>query len=245
MALGFDSIGAQALAAQTNAATGTATPQARIGVPSPLGAPLVLAQLQFLSIISLPSPLGAPRVLAYHDFTSQLGDATSVYVMDLATPGGPVRVPISSWQATLQTLGSSYVQCVVPACTDWTADLNAATEFAVYRRAVLPGGAVLEVEMARAPAEQLVFDRGPQRATCTLSGYPSAFATTVNPPAVYDRELLDLRSISSGSGMRVRCAVDWLLRPGHRAFVQGAPFVVGYINYYSPSGFDSYMDVGE
>ena len=165
--------------------------------------------------------------------------------MDLITPTGTVRVPISSWQATLQTGSSNYVQCVIPACTVWVSAILAATEFVIFRRATLPNGTAIELEMARAPADQAQFDQGPQRHTCTLSGYSDAFAEDLDPPATYDRTLAGVRSISSGEGsLRVRCAIDWLLRPGHRAFVNGTPFVVGYINYYAPSGFDAYMDAG-
>lgn len=218
---------------------------ARAMAAGPLGAASVVARIPILATASAPSVLGQGGVLAYHDFTVGLGDAVSLYVMDLITPTGTVRVPISSWQATLQTGSSNYVQCVIPAVTMWASAINTATEFVVSRRAVLPSGLAVEQEMARAPAEQAQFDRGPLRHTCTLSGYSTAFAASANPPAVYDRALTGIRSISSGaSNLRVRCAVDWLLRPGHRAYVEGAPFIVSYINYYAPSGFDSYMDVG-
>lgn len=192
-----------------------------------------------------PSPLGTPLVLVVHDFSGLMGDLQTVYVMDLQTPSGAVRVPISSWQATLQTDGANYMQCVIPACLAWVDTLAVATEFVIYRRAVLPSGVAMEYEMVRAPTGQVQFDRGAQRYTCTLSGYSDAFAASENPPAVYDRALTGLRSVSQGSTKRVRCAVDWLLRPGHRAFVDGVPMVVRYINYYAPTGFDSYMDVGE
>ena len=195
-------------------------------------------------LIGVPSPLRAPRALVYQDFTGVLGDAISVYVMDLITPAGPVRVPISSWQATLQTGASNYVQCVVPACAAWFAALNTATEFVIYRRAVLPSGAAIEYEMARAPASTVQYDQGPERYTCTLSGYSPAFAASATPNPGQDRALTGVRSVSIGRAMRVRCAVDWLLRPGQRALVQGVPMPVRYINYYAPSGFDSYMDVG-
>lgn len=225
-------------------------PAAAIGAgPAVLGAPRVLGASVDLSLPramgAAPAVLGAPRVRVLHDFTGVLGDARSVYVMDLATPTGAVRVPVSSWQATLQTGSSNYVQCVVPACTGWQVALDAATEFVIYRRAVLPGGSAVEQEMARAPASTLQYDRGPGRHTCTLSGYSTAFVADAAPDAAYDRTLTGVRSMSSGGSMRVRCAVDWLLRPGQRAWVQGTPMLVGYINYYSPSGFDSYMDVGE
>lgn len=217
---------------------------ARIATTGLLGAARVLAFLPLVAFARAPSPLGAGRALAYHDFTVGLGDAVTLFVMDLVTPTGTVRIPISSWQATLQTGGSNYVQCVIPACTMWVDTINTATEFVIYRRAVLPNGTAIEYEMARAPAASPQFDQGPQRQSCTLSGYSDAFAASENPPAIYDRALSGIRSISSGSSYRVRCAVDWLLRPGHRAFVQGAPFVVTFINYYAPSEFDCYMDVG-
>lgn len=217
---------------------------ARTGAAGPLSRPLVIVRLSLIASLSAPSILAAPTALAVHDFTGKIGDAATFFVMDLITPTGAVRIPISSWQATLQTGSSNYVQCVIPACTIWASAINSATEFAIYRRAVLPDGTAIEYEMARAPAEQPQFDRGPQRHTCTLSGYSDAFAASEDPPATYDRSLTGVRSISSGSSYRVRCAVDWLLRPGHRAFVEGAPFVVKFINYYAPSGFDSYMDVG-
>ncbi len=210
-----------------------------------LQAPAAYARVRQTGFIAAHSMIGVVRVRAAHDFTGALGDATTRYVMDLLTPDGAVRVPISSWQATLQTGSSNYVQCVVPACAPFVDAINTATEFVIYRRAEIPDGAAIEYEMARAPV-QAQFDRGPQRHTCTLSGYSPAFVADETPPAAYDRALVAVRSISSGQGgTRVRCAVDWLLRPGHRAFADGAPLVASYINYYSPSTGDSYMDVGE
>ena len=206
-------------------------------VPDPMAAPQGRA--------ATAGPLGSATAMALHDFTGQLGDVTSVYVADLITPGGVVRLPMSSWQATLQTDDASYVQCVIPACAPWVNYINAATEFVVYRRAVLPGGGAVEQEMARSPANTVQFDRGPQRYTCTISGYGAAFLANVNPIAAYDRVLTGVRSISSGNRLRVRCEVDWLLRPGQRVSVDSVSFVVGYINYYAPTGFDAYMDVGE
>lgn len=225
--------------------SGTVDVLALVQAPSPLGAPAVLALHLRAAWVQAPSPLGAPAVLATHDFSAAMGDSITRFVMDLITPDGTVRVPISSWQATLQSGSSCYVQCVVPACMTWVDAINAATEFVIYRRADVPGTALaIEYEMARSPAEQAQFDQGPQRYTCTLSGYPDAFAEDLDPPTAYDRTLLGVRSISSGSAMRVRCAVDWLLRPGHRAYVGAAPMIVRYINYYATGG-DSYMDVGE
>lgn len=213
--------------------------------PSPLGSPAVLGQVVTQAYAWAPSPLGQPAVVAFHDFSFGLGDAVTRYVMDLVTPTGTVRVPISSWQATLQTGRSNYVQCVVPGVLTWVSAINAATEFVISRTADVPGVGVIEYEMARAPVGEARFDRGSINYTCTLSGYAQGFAADEEPSAVTDRVLAKVRSISSGSGgLRVRCAIDWLLRPGHRAIVDGSPFTAAYINYYV-SGGDAYMDAGE
>lgn len=222
---------------------------ASIAAASPLGLPSVLVQISNGAAIVAPSPLLAPGPIfvGWHDFTGLLGDVISRYVMDLDTPGGTVRVPVSSWQATLQAGAASYLQCVIPAATDYTAALESATAFTVRRRAIAPDGLAVEYVMATAPAQTLRFDRGPQRNTCTLSGYTAASAPIGEdpPPAIYDRALVGVRSVSSGAGgMRARCSIDWTLRPGHRAFVDGAPLVVSYINYYV-NGNDAYADVGE
>lgn len=213
--------------------------------PTPLGAPAALAKIVNVVRAATPTMLGTPAALATHDFTGALGDSITRYVMDLMTPTGTVRVPISSWQATLQSGSSSYVQCVVPACLAWVAAINAATEFVIYRRADVPGTALtIEYEMARSATEQAQYNQGPRRYTCTLSGYPDAYASNINPFKAWDRQLAGVRFISSGSGLRVRCAIDWLLRPGDWAYVGAVPFVVRYINYYALES-DGYMDVGE
>jgi len=211
--------------------------------PTPLGSASVVGYIPTAARAKAPSPLGACLSVALHDFTGAISPyAVTRYVMDLITPSGTVRVPISSWQATLRTGASSYVQCVIPAAQPWGATINAATSFRIYRRAVTTSGQVIEYLMAEAPADTPQFDRGPTNHTCTLSGYAPGFAGQDVSPGT-DRTLTGIRSISSGASYRVRCAVDWLLRPGQRGVVDGVPFVVEWINYYVNTA-DAYMEVG-
>lgn len=210
-----------------------------LGTESFFGAAPVLG---YASDFGLPRP---PDVVGLHDFTPALSGILSSYVMDLTTPDGVIRVPISSWQATLQTDARNYTQCVVPACLPLVDALNDATEFKISRRAVLPGGQVLEYEMAKAPVEALQFYGGSDRYTCTVSGYSDAFTADSDPPATFDRTVTGVRSTSSSSGTsRARCDIDWLLRPGHRAFVSGSEMLVGWVNYYVNTR-DAFMDIGE
>jgi hypothetical protein len=219
---------------------------ALIAAPGPLGPAQILATFPVVASIAAAGPLGAPRLLAWHDFTTSLtGLESTRYVMDLITPGGVVRVPISSWQATLQTDASSYVQCVVPAAQDYSAHILAATEFVITRQATLPGGQVVSYEMARSPVQSISPSQGPTNYTIVLSGYPDALTANEDPPIEQDRTLVGVRSAAGLSGsMRVRCSIDWLLRPGMRAYQGSAPILVDYINYYV-NDRDQYMDVGE
>jgi hypothetical protein len=216
-----------------------------VEVASPLGAPSAVGGLVYIGAAAAPSPLGAARALALHDFTTVIPAGTpSRWLCDLVTPGGDVRVPISSWQATQQTDRANYAQAVIPACLDYVADLTAATEF-VITRAVEVDGLALEYEMVRAPLEQLTVDRGPRRATATIAGYSDPEVVDPNPPAATDRTLTGVRSLSVASGLpRARASIDWLLRPGQRATADGTEITANYINYYV-NGSDAYMDVGE
>lgn len=214
-------------------------------VTSPLGTATVLATHGRVVFVSAASPLGAINARAFTDFTGAIPAIAAItYVMDLITPGGKVRVPISSWQATLQVGRPNFLSCVVPACAAWLADVNVATEF-VISRCVIIAGVRIESEMARCPVQTTQTDRGPTNYTLSMSGYGDAIVADANPNAIYDRELTDVRSISAyDSGTRIRCGIDWLLRPPMRAFYGETSLLVSYINYYA-QGNDRYMDVGE
>jgi hypothetical protein len=212
--------------------------------PSVLGPELALA-FHLFARADVPSMLGAANPLAVHDFTGQLGDATTYYVMDLTTPSGTVRVPISSWQATLQTGLSNYVQCVVPAAQSYVTQINAATQFKILRQVTLPSGFVIEYQMASGPVQTVTLDQGPFRYTATIAGYSSGFAINETPSPAYNRTMSGLRSVSVSEGKaRVRCSIDWLLRPAQRVFAGDRNFIVSYINYYVGNN-DAYMEVGE
>jgi hypothetical protein len=198
----------------------------------PLGAPRLLGNQSF-AVASAASPLGAPSLLGWHDFTGAIDpDAPLRYVCDLTTPDGTVRVPISSWQATLQTDISCYSQCVIPAVEPYVDAIIAATNFAVYRQVTLSDGATIEYLMTEAEPDAPAFARGPYRYTCTLSGYSPALVAENDPSSTFDRTLQNVRQTAqNGSTYRVQCDIDVLLRPGHRAFVGETSFVVRYINY--------------
>jgi hypothetical protein len=195
-----------------------------------------------------PSPLGAPAIVVRNDISGFLDGLRyfDLYLLDVVTPTGTVRVPMSSWQATLQSSLSNFLQAVVPAVDAYAEAVSAATSIVITRRAVAPDGTVLlDSELMRGPINTVRFDRGPYRHTATMSGYWDGFAADTDPPETFDRALVGVRSRSSTeSGRRVRCAIDWLLRPSQRAFDGETQLLVRLINYYASTS-DAYMDVSE
>lgn len=222
---------------------------ATLSAAGPLGAPRLLALPGRFAQARAAGPLGAARVFGEHDFTDTLEAAGAVefYVCDLVDAGEVTRVPISSWHGTLRVDGSSYLQAVVPAVADLAATIGSLSdeaEFVISRGARMPDGAEILNEMARSRIDEVQLDRGPQRFTCTLSGYSAAIAAPAGdgPPV---RVLRGVRSVStSSSSLRARCSIDWFLRPGYLSIADGTPITADYISFYVGGG-DAYMDVGE
>ena len=191
------------------------------------------------------APLAEPFEPPFVDWSLDIDPITSQTYYACEIDDGvldAIRVPISSWQATVQTGRASYAQAVIPAATAWVSAITDRSdgEFVIYRGVRYPNGDTQESELARAPLGDVRFDVGPINATMTISGY----ASLPPPPSGLTRTLTNIRSESSSGGFRVRCDIDWFLRPGHTAVSRGTPFTVSYINYYANSS-DEYMDVGE
>jgi hypothetical protein len=211
--------------------------------PTPLGAPAIAVSSQYANA-SAPGPLKSPAVLGFSDFAPAVSDINPKYIMRIT--GDPVlEIPISSWQATVQTGRQTFLQCVIPAAGEYSAELAArrgTSEVVVYR-SVTFGGLQLESEMARVPLSTISSSQGPFRVTAVLSGYSDALTDVISRPAV---PLQDVRSITqdAGGAVRVRSSIDWFLRPGQLASAGGIEITVGYLNYYVTSEGDAYMDVG-
>lgn len=212
----------------------------RISVESSLSAPALEARALW-SAISVPIACGSPAAYGESSFDGLI-PATSklTYLLKVATPSGMVTIPVSSWSATLQTDAKNYVGAVIPNCEPWLATLDVGTEFVIYRKAVWPGGSV-EHEMARAPLESVRTDRGGTNYTASIQGYSDAFPELTNPPST--RALTNVRTVSSyETGTRMRCEIDWILRPGMTASFAEIELTVSSISYFVQVG-DEYMDV--
>lgn len=195
--------------------------------------------------IACDSPLGTVSARLFSDWSGAIPEGT-IYRWVLDIEGAPtVRIPIKSWQATLRADFSSYVQAVIPGAGAVISDITSrlGNDMVITRVAVAPDGTTFEQEMARAPASSPRIQRGPTNHTVTLSGYAISFFTPDGVDAVTARTLNEIRTITGGDEARVRCGIDWFLRPGQQAIADGESINVSYINYIV-NGVSEYMDVG-
>ncbi|WP_027853856.1 hypothetical protein [Marinobacterium litorale] len=188
--------------------------------------------------------LGIPSAKMFADWAAILDPFTTkpYYACDIIAGDTTIRVPISSWQATIQDGRASYVQAVIPAASGVADSILALTdpEFVIWKGVLYQSGKTNETELARAPIQTPQISEGPTNYTLTISGY-TQFEV---PDDTGARVLQNVRSQSMSPDIRVRCDIDWFLRPGQTAISRGTPFTVAYINYYA-NGKDQYMDVGE
>lgn len=188
------------------------------------------------------------EMLFFADWTAALDPVqTSIYYACELTGAenslSDLRLPISSWQATVQNGRADYVQAVVPAAEEYLDAIAARPDgrIKIHRGARFANGTGRELELTSVPLQAAYLSIGPRRRTIVLSGY-GAVTTSINPSV---RHLEGVRSVSVQSGtLRARSAIDWLLRPGMVAHAAGYEIQCDYINYYV-SGNDAYMDVGE
>jgi hypothetical protein len=79
--------------------------------------------------------------------------------------------------------------------------------------------------------------------TAVISGFSSDFIGSVTAGTRALQEIRTLSNTVNGS-TRLRCAIDWFLRPGQTVTGAEQTFTAEYINYYVTSGGQAYMDVG-
>ena len=192
-----------------------------------------VSALAFAMFSAEPAPLFDPNPSASRYSYLDIDDGVA----------DPIRIPISSWQATLQADRANFVQAVIPNVGEWITSVSArrdSGEIIIYHTVRETDGSEQEWEAARAPLQQFLTDQGPLRFTGRVVGY--ATASLGNPCVV--RVLRNIRSVSTSAGLRVRCDYDPTLRPGETVRAGELEFRAAYINAYCTDS-DRYMDVGE
>lgn len=212
-------------------------------MPGILGEPAATAGVRQNVRADMPGLLGVARIRMLNDFTSLLVDAPTQYILQVSTDPA-TEIPISSWQATLQTDRQSYLQAVIPGYDQFAsvlAPLVGSGAFTILRRATI-GSATVEAVMASAPLSRADDQLGEINHTATISGYTSEFLEAEGGGS---RMLQGIRTRSqTGSSIRVRCEIDWFLRPGDTVIAGDVTFTADFIQYFVTRNGQAYMDVG-
>lgn len=206
------------------------------------------------------SPYSNVFALDYVEITDGQADAVPTYEYTASEIAGyafrcfadalvddtPIRIPISSWQATLRNDGSNYAQIVVPTAAAWADTLDAATEIIItYALCDDAGTATDELEVCRFPPETLSYAQGVRNDTVTVSGYWDGYDYNADPAIETNRDLTGVQqAFSTTNTLRYRCKLDPLLRPSVRAYPDGyTAILVTYVNFYVGQQ-GAFMDVG-
>lgn len=219
---------------------------AHVSVESPLDAPDIVAVTEVetrTALVSVSSVLAGPAVIGLNDFTALITDTSQRYVMRVTGPS-VLELPISSWQATIQTDRQDFLQCVVPNVTAFADELAGRVGveiFAIYRLGYIENE-MIESQMVSAPLTTLTVNGGPFNETATLSGYSTA--ATVPASGIVSVSGVRQRFNTTSGASRIRADINWLLRPGQTADAGDFSLRADYINYFVPAAGDSYMDVG-
>lgn len=164
-----------------------------------------------------------------------------VYVLDI----GPLRLPISSAQATMRLTGQSFLQVVVPNGEAFVEPLAALLGEPMLLRTGyrLKDGTLTPLEIiATAPFQLSRSDEGSASYTLTLSGYGAQPTLGSNQRTLRGTRY---RSIEASGRRRVRASIDMFLRPGHLAEdTDGTIFTVGVLQYFINATGD-FMEVIE
>lgn len=196
------------------------------------------AELTFTSLEALGSVLYPNSVL---------GANRNLYRIDIVPDDAEIEktpVPISSWQATIQSDRSQFYQCVIPAADPYLSTIAALQGAARVHIIAIANvdSIVVEKRIFNGPLDIFSTYTGPNNTTAVLSAYwePEDFG------AARDVDLLGVRSltVNSSGATRVRSDIDWDLKPGDTANYEDTTFTVEFINYYVGQG-QAYMDVGD
>jgi len=220
---------------------------------SPLGA--------FNAVATVPSgirgqfvgPLGEFNSTVATDFHDLIEGQTVYSVMDLTLDDDSiVRIPISSWNATIQTDERCYLRCSMPAGELTDDEFDAITEavsFTITMQTTTSRGEPIERSFTCTPTDPdtllVQIDEGATNYTMQVYGYSDAYPTIDTPAEGFYRPMRGKSSLStSPDRFRARCSVDWIMIPGDVATDGATEFTVAYMNVYATDDGNTYMDIG-
>jgi hypothetical protein len=159
--------------------------------------------------------------------------SATVYRFALENSQGRAELPISNFSGQLRSGEPSYLQVTIPDARAWAeliADFASQTdtEMVIQAGYRYSDGAFLTQEIARTRLRNVRYDLGARSSSVQLDGID----TRVNQsPKTVSLIGANYRSQDESGRVRYRCAMNFDIRPGDTARINGETFVVGELSY--------------
>ena len=159
--------------------------------------------------------------------------SATVYRFALEHAQNRVEIPISNFSGQLRSGEPSYLQVTIPDARTWAeviADFAAQsdTEMVIEAGYRYSDGSVKTQDIARTRLRNVRYDIGARSSSVQLDGID----TPINPtPKSITLTGANYRSQDEAGRVRYRCAMNFDVRPGDTAHINGETFIVGELSY--------------
>ena len=182
--------------------------------------------------VSVEMPLSQRWSLQANPVWTPVISAT-VYRFALENSQGRAEMPISNFSGQLRSGEPSYLQVTIPDARVWAgviADFAAQsdTELVIQAGYRYSDGRFQTQDIARTRLRNVRYDLGARSSSVQLDGID----TRVNPaPKTVSLKGANYRSQDESGRVRYRCAMNFDIRPGDTALINGETFTVGELSY--------------
>jgi hypothetical protein len=159
--------------------------------------------------------------------------SATVYRFALENSQGRAEMPISNFSGQLRSGEPSYLQVTIPDARAWAdviADfaLQTDTDIVIQAGYRWSDGRLETQDIARTRLRNVRYDIGARSSSVQLDGID----TRVNSaPKAVSLQGANYRSQDEAGRVRYRCAMNFEIRPGDTALINGEQFIVGELSY--------------
>ena len=204
-----------------------------IGLPPPVPITLQLSFGQAWRLwVSVEMPLSQCWSLQANPVWTPVIGAT-VYRFALEHAQNRVEIPISNFSGQLRSGEPSYLQVTIPDARRWAQDIadfaaQSDTEMVIQAGYRYSDGSFQTQDIARTRLRNVRYDIGARSSSVQLDGID----TRINPaPKTVTLIGANYRSQDEAGRLRYRCAMNFEIRPGDTAQINGETFIVGELSY--------------
>ncbi len=159
--------------------------------------------------------------------------SATVYRFALENAQGRVEMPISNFSGQLRSGEPSYLQVTIPDARTWAEVIanfaaHTDTEMVIQAGYRYSDGAFLTQDIARTRLRNVRYDLGARSSSVQLDGIDTRINSTPKTVSLIGG---NYRSQDESGRVRYRCAMNFEIRPGDTARINGESFVVGELSY--------------